>query len=929
MLFFALFSSGQDLGITKVAVVGATETNSDEYSFCPTNPISLDITVTNYADSGDNISTTLSFTIEITGVNSQTLFTATVTNLVSLTASGTTTSSRTFRYPDDFTTSTNLNFSNRGISTITVSTTSVSSTGDVNTDNDAHRTTAIVYPEEIFSLSVSPSSATVCQGAQIYFQINSSGASATLYKFFVQGALEQQSATDNTITFSTDPSDPNALSNGDKVTIEVLDSNGCLANTSSVSQTVIINTLPDPTLTNNATNDAICSGDSILFTASGGTEYEFFVGGTLEQSKSSSNTFIPAGIANGQEVKVVVYNGQGCSSERTNTIKVIEITDPGSIVLSNSNDSKLCYGATMTGSISSTSLASSTNSITYRWESSSNGTDWQLFGTSTSTSITPTVFFSDKYFRRVATASNIDLNCTSNGATVPVFIEVNPEFSLTLTTNESSYCVGENILVSASAGAATYTFFVNGNQVQSSSVRTYAATASASTSTPTNDVSNNDQISVLVTDSSGCTYTSSITVVASDSGLNPSLTTNPVGSVICKGDQIEFTASGGVSYTFEVNGNPPAFGEVVGNVYTTSTLSGTNEIRLTAFNNYGCSETVTMTVEVIEATEGGTIAFTTASDATLCNGDNPDPIVSSADASSTHSVTYVWQSKVDGGSWTPIASATDTATFDPAALTITTSYRRLAYAYIDTNGDGIANDGTTCSDYAESNTITFNVNPLYDPGLTTNSGLTQYCDESPIIFSVAAASGSVTYTFTIDGDAARQQVSTSSRTFTTTTGSGGGLQVNNGETVSIQVQDNNGCIYTDSIVIQVDDFASLGLISLNANPSIICSGGDVLLTAGPTGAGYTYTFSTGGSNLITNSPTPTFTLTNITEEKIVTLEVTNANGCSDLVSVTIFVPRLNSGGTISTTASLTLCLGDGLNADIIGDGSSLSTASAT
>ena len=61
-----------------------------------------------------------------------------------------------------------------------------------------------------------------------------------MYKFFVQGALEQQSATDNTITFSTDPSDPNALSNGDKVTIEVLDSNGCLADTSSVSQTVII-----------------------------------------------------------------------------------------------------------------------------------------------------------------------------------------------------------------------------------------------------------------------------------------------------------------------------------------------------------------------------------------------------------------------------------------------------------------------------------------------------------------------------------------------------------------------------------------------------------------------------------------------------------------------------------------------------------------
>ena len=59
MFFFALFSFGQDLGITKVAVVGASETNPDEYSFCPTNPVSLDITVTNYADSGDNISLSL------------------------------------------------------------------------------------------------------------------------------------------------------------------------------------------------------------------------------------------------------------------------------------------------------------------------------------------------------------------------------------------------------------------------------------------------------------------------------------------------------------------------------------------------------------------------------------------------------------------------------------------------------------------------------------------------------------------------------------------------------------------------------------------------------------------------------------------------------------------------------------------------------
>ena len=277
----------------------------------------------------------------------------------------------------------------------------------------------------------------------------------------------------------------------------------------------------------------------------------------------------------------------------------------------------------MSGNVSSTLLASSTHSITYSWESSPNGTDWQPYGTSTSTSITPTLFFSDKFFRRVASAYNSDLDCTTNGYTASVFVEVNPEFALSLSTNQASYCLNQNIVVSASAGAATYTFYVNSIEVQSSSNRIYSATTSTSTSTPTNEVSNNDIISVVVIDTSGCSYTSSTTIVAPTIGLNPSMNTNPNSNVICDGEEIVITASGGVSYTFTVNGNPPAFGEVVGNVFTTRTLSGTNEIALTASNNYGCSETTTMTIDVIRVIDGGTISYTTASDAILCFGANP------------------------------------------------------------------------------------------------------------------------------------------------------------------------------------------------------------------------------------------------------------------------------------------------------------------
>ena len=929
LLFFTVFSYGQDVGITKIKLIDATLTGVDEYSICATDAISLEITITNFGDTPDDID---NFSFSITGVNSETFFTTAVSSTLTLTASGTASSSRTLVFPNDFTVSPTLDFKNFGISTIVVSTTSVSGTGDVDLDNDADIITAIVYNPDTPTLSVTPANATICQGEEIYFEIDTGGASGTLYKFYVEGVLVQESAVDNTITFSSDPSDDNALSDGDTITIEVYDSNGCLTDTSSVSQTLVVNSLPTPGLTNNGTNDAICNGESIEFTASGGVEYAFYVGGILEQARSVSNTFIPAGLVNGQEVRVEVFNANGCSKSTSSTIEILEIIDPGSIVLSVAADSEICYGDVISGSISSTLLASATHSISYKWESSITGApgSWVQAGTATSTSFTPSALFSGKYFRRVATIYNDDLECSTTGATNPVFIDVNPELTINLTSNDAAntFCYDETILVSASAGAATYTFYINGDEVQSSSDRTYSATASSSTSTPTNAVSNNDVISVLVTDASGCTATASITIVANATALNPQLTTNPIGNMICKGEEIVFTATGGVSYTFSVNGNPPAFGEVVGNVFTTNTLTGTTEISLTAYNEYNCSETITMTIDVIEITAAGTISFTNATDEILCNGVDPDPILNTAEASSTHSVTYVWESKVEGGEWRPVIANTDTSTFDPGVLTITTSYRRLAYAYIDTNGDGVANDGTTCSDFEESNTIKFIVNPLYDPGLKTLSGSTQFCDGDSITFSVAAASGAATYTYEINGDVARRRVSTTSRTFTTTVGSTGGLVVGDGETVSIEVEDGNGCFYTETILIEVDSFATQGLIQLNSDKETICSGDDVILTAGPIGAGYRYTFSSDGVGLVTNSSTPTLSLTNITQEKEVTLEVTNANGCSDVVSITIYVPKIGNGGTISTTASLTVCLNEGLNADIIGGATTSATLSA-
>ena len=84
--------------------------------------------------------------------------------------------------------------------------------------------------------------------------------------------MVQSSTTDNTITFSSDPSDADSVSNGDKITIEFTDANSCLADSSTESVTITVNGLPDATISSNATDDQVCKGTQVTYTATGGVE---------------------------------------------------------------------------------------------------------------------------------------------------------------------------------------------------------------------------------------------------------------------------------------------------------------------------------------------------------------------------------------------------------------------------------------------------------------------------------------------------------------------------------------------------------------------------------------------------------------------------------------------------------------------------------
>ena len=143
------------------------------------------------------------------------------------------------------------------------------------------------------------------QGEEISFSI--SPITGTEYKFYVNGALAKQ-GSDTTITFSTDPSDIDPLSNGDIITIGYTDLNGCEVDTSTISQTVTVNSLPTATLDPGIGSGTVCDGSEVTFTAGGGVEYEFRQAGILVQARSTSNTYTTSGLSNTQSITVTAFN---------------------------------------------------------------------------------------------------------------------------------------------------------------------------------------------------------------------------------------------------------------------------------------------------------------------------------------------------------------------------------------------------------------------------------------------------------------------------------------------------------------------------------------------------------------------------------------------------------------------------------------------
>jgi hypothetical protein len=345
--------------------------------------------------------------------------------------------------------------------------------------------------------------------------------------------------------------------------------NACESNRSLIAVTVN----PSPTATISTPATSICTGSSVILTASTDASYKWF-NGTTQVGTNATYTATTAGA-----YTVEVTNAGGCKA----TSAVTTITSSASPTATiTSSATSICTG-------SSVVLTSSTG-VFYKWF---NGT------TQVGTATTYTATTAGAYSVEVTNASG----CKATSAVTTITSSALP--TATISAPTTSICLGSSVTLTASTGAS-YKWFNGTTQVGTN------ATYTATTAGP---------YTVEVTNAGGCKATSAVTTITS-SALPIATITTPSTS-ICAGSSVILTPSAETSYKW-FNGTT----QVGTNATYTATTAGTYTVEVT--NASGCKATSPVTTITVSDSP---IATITAPSTSFCNGNS---VILTASAGSSY-----------------------------------------------------------------------------------------------------------------------------------------------------------------------------------------------------------------------------------------------------------------------------------------------------
>lgn len=635
--------------------------------------------------------------------------------------------------------------------------------------------------------------------------------------------------------------------------------------TSSFVITVTVN--PSPTVTSVAGTNPICSGSSTTLTAGGANTYVWnpgsLPGGSIVVSPTANTTYTVTGTAL-----------NGCTSEAQLTVTV----NPLPTVTTSPPSAAICQGSSVTITANGATgyswspgpLAGQTQSLSPSASTTYTVTGTDGNGCTDTAQVTVTV----NALPTVASTSTPAVICAgdtatlnSTGANSYVWnpgalagnsVNVSPASTTTYTvtgtdgngcTNTSQVTLTVNPLPVPTATATPASVCLGQSvNLTSSGGTTYTwnggTLSAASGASQTDTPLSNTTYSVTVSDANGCTDSTTVSVV-----VNP-LPTADAGSdqAVCSGTTVNLNGNGGGTYTWNGGSLVNANG-----VSQSETPSSTTSYVLEVTDGNGCTDTDTTSV-VVNALP----LVNAGSDAQIC-------INSTTQLNATGASVYVW---------TPASGLSDDSIANPdASPAVTTTY---VVTGTDTNGC-VNMDSVTVS-------IGNNLTVFASPDITICAGDT---------VQISVAGGTI-WNWSPSGSLDAPTADTTNAFPTTTT------------TYTVDVQDANGCVGSDSVTVFINSNISLTA----TGTTTICIGQSASINATPSGgtAPYTYTWdnSLSGPGPQTVSPVVTTTYN---------VYVTDSVGCNSptqSIMITVNPPLSLSaitpaascmGGTTTVTAS--------------------------
>jgi ribosomal protein S17 len=765
----------------------------------------------------------------------------------------------------------------------------------------------------------------ICAGETVTF--TATAPTATTYEFYLQGVLVQNSATNLYTTTS--------LTSGQTVTVKAITASGCSA-TSLAGITTTVNALPGVTLTSSNTDNTICPGETLTFTATADiavSGYEFLVDGISKQS-GTSNTYTTSTLSNRQTVTVKVTTASACTA-LSETI-LIEVEPLIVTLVSSDPNNSICAGETV------------------------------IFTANTSTAVSGYEFFVDGVSKQSGTSNTYTTNNLSNGQTVTVkvntaggctatsggittIVNIVPAVTLTSSDADNKICAGETVTFTATAPTATtYEFYLQGVLVQNSATNLYTTTSLTSGQT----------VTVKAITASGCSATSltGITTIV-DALPGVTLASSDPNNSICAGETVTFTASSATatSYEFFVDGVSKQSG--TSNTYITNSLSNGQTVTVKVTTASGCTATSTGITTTVNPLPFVTLT-SNDDDNTICPGETLTFTASSATATSYEFLvdgvskqsgvanTYTTNSLSNGETVTVRTSsvsnctitsnsiktfvnvltvvltssdadnkicAGETVTFTATAPTATTYEFYLQGVLVQnsatnlytttslTSGQTVTVKAITASGCSATSLtgITTLVNPNPTVTLTSSDADHIICAGQQITFTASSATAT-SYEFLVDGISKQ---SGTSNTYITNS-------LSNGQTVTVSAKTDAECaVLSNGIITVVNEIPIITLIS-NDNDNTICPGEMITFVANsPTATSFEFfvdgiSKQTGSTNIYNTSA--------LTNGQTVTVKATASSGCSATSSgITITVDKLSVTLT-SNDDDNTICPGETL-----------------